>query len=1225
MSDRPSVSSPLDRAINAALPIVSFLTLAVCVGYIGVAVFAGPYSGLELSSEWTVTGMASCQDFSDWCSENTRNLEVGDEVLQIGDLTFKEFAGDLTALPFAGLGFDDNVNILRRTGDGSQWVDWRMLPFPGIERTIRLLGILFILPFWLAGTLTLIVLRPRDNRWRLIALTFFAMAIWLAAGSFTNTRLGYSAIVTPIAAIALAALLLHMHIAVPSPVSEKFPRHAPLVLYGTAVLLSVAFIVAPNTTTASIGLLALGIAILVSLGLLIYRWTAAGERADRLAARWMLLGIVFSLVPGVILFVFPELFNLDLSPFWSNTVAAISIPAFPAFYLYGIYRRQWGDLEFRANRILSLYSFILIYVSLFVVFFSIGSSLVETEEARSLLILGISVLFVAAAPELQRRYQAAFDYLAYGARHDPDEIVPLFTSSIPSAADKPALISLLREEILPTLFIRQSALLVTADRDVPEVLYDQLIRIDQGALSRQELETLHDRAGHYIPTRLELEQPFEWVRLIQPLTIRDQPIGLWLFGRRDPDDFYPRADIEILEALASQVALAIQNADLFARSRQRTLQQEALNAVISAAAAVDDLGQLLEVALNHSLTALDLQIGASWLDSADILRTVGLPTEYSGVGTQEILARGMGDENVFSVDSWIDWVADRNLPPQEPVPPDMGVRASLVISLRLDNRIIGGLALASSEERSWTSHEIALAEAIGQQLSGTIERLDLLDAIRRQAQQLERILATIQEGILTIDSEHRVLLANPVGRTYLQSLSSIGPGEVLNNLAGLPIEAFLSPRPDGLPHEIRLQDEARVFEVVPSEIPAGMPGARHTLIVREVSEARRMQTRAQQQDRLAAVGQLAAGIAHDFNNIMNAIILFSEMMLSETQLSDRGRERVRTIIQQAQRATTLTRQILDFGRQTIMELRPINLVPFIKEFRRLMERTLPESIRIHVTIDEEELVLRADPARMQQVFMNLVLNARDAMPDGGELRIHLDRWKLAPGRVPPFQGMPSREWVRAQVSDNGSGIHPDEIVHIFEPFYTTKPPGQGTGLGLAQVYGIVKQHSGYIDVQSQLGSGTTFLLYLPALEVQAAEEEQVDYQLPNRGHEETILVVEDEPATRLAVGEILTALNYRVISATNGHEAMDVILRADPAIDLVLSDMVMPGMGGVDLFQALEGKDTAIRMVLMTGYPLGSDTRMLLDRERITWVQKPLNSKKLAEIVSKALAHDGNL
>ncbi|MCK4316470.1 MAG: response regulator, partial [Anaerolineae bacterium] len=470
---------------------------------------------------------------------------------------------------------------------------------------------------------------------------------------------------------------------------------------------------------------------------------------------------------------------------------------------------------------------------------------------------------------------------------------------------------------------------------------------------------------------------------------------------------------------------------------------------------------------------------------------------------------------------------------------------------------------------------------------------------------------TVPAGILLLAPDLHILLANPAAREHLVALCggedfgelSQATGTTLTHLGGYPIEELLAPPTEGLWHEVEVDGPPRrVFEVAAYAITSGPEAESWVLVLQNVTQEREIKERIQQQERLAVVGQLAAGIAHDFNNIMSVIILYAGMMLRKPDLTPKDRERLVTISQQAKQATNLTGQILDFSRTSVIERRALDLVPFLKELIKLLKRTLPENIELQLVYGHDEYTVNADPTRIQQMVMNLIVNARDAMPEGGEMRIGLERIRVGPGEPPPLPEMEPGEWVQVTASDTGAGIPPNALSHIFEPFFTTKPTGQGTGLGLAQVYGIVGQHGGHIDVESEVGRGTTFTLYLPALRVSGGEPLELEAGTPVHGHGETILVVEDEPAARDAVAETLQSLGYQALVAANGREALSIFEQHSDEIALVLSDLMMPGISGTELFRILKQKHPAVKIVAMTGYPLqakGLDLQDIVD-----WLQK---------------------
>lgn len=283
---------------------------------------------------------------------------------------------------------------------------------------------------------------------------------------------------------------------------------------------------------------------------------------------------------------------------------------------------------------------------------------------------------------------------------------------------------------------------------------------------------------------------------------------------------------------------------------------------------------------------------------------------------------------------------------------------------------------------------------------------------------------------------------------------------------------------------------------------------------------------------------------------------------------------------------------------------------------------LPENIRLELDYQDENYLINADPTRLQQAFMNLALNARDAMPQGGRLYFKLDRLTIKANEPAPTPELPAGDWVHVVIADTGHGIAPDILPHIWEPFFTTKPVGQGTGLGLSQVYGIIKQHGGVIDVASQIGEGARFNVYLPALAIPG--EEGAGAEAPARfdGTGKTVLVVEDDQVTREAIQSLLKVYNFWVLTATNGAEAIRIYKQMGTVITMVVTDLVMPEMGGVALYHALHELHPEVKVLIITGHPLEESSQALLERGNVHWVQKPFSAKEFGQAMQLLLAED---
>jgi len=478
----------------------------------------------------------------------------------------------------------------------------------------------------------------------------------------------------------------------------------------------------------------------------------------------------------------------------------------------------------------------------------------------------------------------------------------------------------------------------------------------------------------------------------------------------------------------------------------------------------------------------------------------------------------------------------------------------------------------------------------------------------------------LQNGVVALSAEKRVLLTSPLGDVYLKQLGGIGINEVLTELAGQPFNQFLVAPSNGQAcHRLELAGHPpQIFEISAQPIESGTYIGGWVVMLYDATQAQLIQERIQQQDRLAAIGQLAAGIAHDFNNILTSIIGFAELASINPQTAEVTCRDLRQIINQGKRAADLVRQILDFSRQSVTEKFLLDLLPFVKEMIKLLERTIPEDIRISFEMERGQYMINGNPAQLKQVITNLALNARDAMPSGGTLRFKLAEFVLEAHRPPPCPQMAPGRWLFLSVTDTGVGIPVDQISHLFDPFFTTKQVGAGTGLGLAQAYGLIKQHNGEIDVQSQVGVGTTFTIYLPSVSGVQRKPQPEDNRMP-QGNNEVILLVEDDPLVLDVSKTTLEYLGYRVLTAVNGRFALQMYEQFQDKISLVLTDLTMPEMDGETLIKALYDKNQAIKIILLTGYAFDDRNETMQTHGVIDWLQKPLGIEQLARTVNRAL------
>jgi len=431
---------------------------------------------------------------------------------------------------------------------------------------------------------------------------------------------------------------------------------------------------------------------------------------------------------------------------------------------------------------------------------------------------------------------------------------------------------------------------------------------------------------------------------------------------------------------------------------------------------------------------------------------------------------------------------------------------------------------------------------------------------------------------------------------------------------------------DGWERESRIRTKSGREKIVEASVFAinGDAGQVQCLvaIVRDVSERQRLQAQLQQAVKMEAVGRLAGGVAHDFNNLLNIIIGYSELMRERRdspELLERGAREIRKA---ADRAASLTRQLLAFSRQQVLEPRILDLNDAVAEMKDLLLRMLGEDVELVVSPAEGLDRVRADPGQIGQVIMNLAANSRDAMPQGGRFVVETANVAVNETFSVQHANMPPGSYVVLSVTDTGSGMTPEVRDHIFEPFFTTKETGKGTGLGLATVYGIVKQSGGYIWVYSELGQGTTFKVYLPRVDAWPEPAQPAAAPATNCRGSETLLVVEDEEGVRVLVRDFLQTSGYTVLEAARGEEALRIAGEHAGEISLMITDVIMPGMNGRELAERMAVLRPEMKVLYMSGYAETAVYRKGILDPGAPFLQKPFGPPDLGRKVRDVLGEE---
>jgi PAS domain S-box-containing protein len=551
------------------------------------------------------------------------------------------------------------------------------------------------------------------------------------------------------------------------------------------------------------------------------------------------------------------------------------------------------------------------------------------------------------------------------------------------------------------------------------------------------------------------------------------------------------------------------------------------------------------------------------------------------------------------------------------------------VPLKVNNHTFGALVVQTySKNIRYGERDKEILTFVARQVASAVEIKRNEQALRRSEARYRSLVQSSVYGIYRSSLEGRFLDVNPALITMLGYASA---EEVLlldpeNDVFAQAeehdrlIEEFRrAGRLDGFEVKWKRKDGSAITVRISGRAvsSADEPADVLEAIAEDVTDRRALEDQFRQAQKMEAVGRLAGGVAHDFNNLLMVISGYAEVILAQLDPASPLLEKGRAIQLAADRATTLTRQLLAFSRKQLLELKVVDVNTIVQDMERLLRPLIGENIDLVTILAPEAAHTRADAGQLEQVIMNLVVNAKDAMPAGGRLTLRTENVVLDEDHRRGQQFIRPGNYVTLMVSDTGMGMDRETQSRIFEPFFTTKEKGKGTGLGLSTVYGIVKQSGGYVMVQSELGRGTTFQIYLPLVEGTA---EKHSVTVPEAvGGTETILLVEDEESVRQLVRDTLAAKGYKVLEAENGEAGFAAAASHQGKLDMVITDVVMPGMGGREMVKRLIEARPGTKVLYLSGYTEDAIVSDGSIEKGTAFLQKPFTLQSLSRKVREVL------
>jgi PAS domain S-box-containing protein len=591
------------------------------------------------------------------------------------------------------------------------------------------------------------------------------------------------------------------------------------------------------------------------------------------------------------------------------------------------------------------------------------------------------------------------------------------------------------------------------------------------------------------------------------------------------------------------------------------------------------------------------------------------------------------------------WIAPREVEP----PPREGGSESLLLAqfahVAFPLLVLGLATRAAGQQLKLAIGAVLVSFAcssvrlfLGQGAQGELLARQKRDAkaLRLAEAKFRGLLESAPDPMVAVDREGRVVLVNAQAERSFgyrrdemlgQSMETLVPERLREKCSQLRAAFFRHPQRPFMRTGLELYGLRKDGSEFPVEVNLSLletaEGALGSAAIRDLTERRKLESQFRQAQKMESVGTLAGGIAHDFNNLLTVILSYSNSLAEDLQGESKQQRAAEQIHQAAERGAALTRQMLAFSRQQVLQLRVLNLNDIIRNLLTMLQRIIGEHLEIHTDLARDLKPVKADPGQLEQVLMNLSVNARDAMPRGGSLTLETRNVVLDEDFVREHVGSSPGPHVLLTVSDTGTGMDNATLSRIFEPFFTTKEPGQGTGLGLAMVYGVVKQSGGSIWVSSKVGSGTSFQIYLPQAHGVPEALLPTKPQTTLRQGSETILLVEDDAGVRELVSMMLSSKGYTILTAENPRDVEGLCKRHSGSIDLLLTDMILPGLTGREIAKRVGAICPGIKVLYMSGYTDDALIRSHGLDESFAFLQKPFSKGSVAAKVREVLDSDG--